>query len=341
MSAGVIYDPRYLAHETGPDHPESPARLTAIVTRLEETGLWGRLAHLAPRPVTLPELERIHTPAHIAGIRDLAARGGGYADVDTPVSPASYEVALLAAGGVLRGLEAVLAGEVANAFALVRPPGHHATRNAAMGFCLFNNVAAAAASALADHHLARVLILDWDVHHGNGTQDIFRDEPRVLYISTHQAPLYPGSGRVDEVGAGNLVNIPLPAGSGDAQYLAVMDEIIMPAVVRFRPELILVSAGFDAHWADPIAFMGLTVSGYANLVRRTQALAQDLCQGRLVLALEGGYDPAALAGCVQAACTLLLGGTEVEDRLGASPLARVAPDIAPLLAEVRRRHGLK
>jgi acetoin utilization deacetylase AcuC-like enzyme len=341
MSTGVIYDPLYLRHETGPDQPESPARLMAITARLHETGLFDRLAQIPPRPATLSELERVHSPDHIASIRELAARGGGSVDMDTYVAPASFEVALLAVGGVIRGVEAVLKGEVENAFALVRPPGHHATRGAAMGFCLFNNVAAAAATALSEHHLERVLILDWDVHHGNGTQNIFERDPRVCYISTHQAPLYPGSGRVDELGIGNIVNIPLPAGSGDAQFLEVMDEVIMPSMIRFRPDLILVSAGFDAHWADPLALMGMTVTGYADLVRRTKSLAEDLCKGRLVLALEGGYDLAALAGCAQAAFTVLMGRAEIEDRLGPGELPRIAPDIAPLLAEVKRLHGMK
>jgi acetoin utilization deacetylase AcuC-like enzyme len=341
MSAGIVYDPLFLDHDTGPEHPESPARLLAITDRLRETGLWQRLTHLAPRPATMLELERVHTPAHVAAVHALAARGGGSIDPDTLVSPASYEAALLAAGGVIRGLEAVLAGEAESAFALVRPPGHHDTRGAAMGFCLFNNVAAAAAAAFAEHHLERVLILDWDVHHGNGTQDIFARETRLLYLSTHQAPLYPGSGRVDEVGCGNVINIPLPAGCGDAQYLAVMDEVILPAVVRFRPEFILVSIGFDAHWSDPLAFMGLTVAGYADLVRRARAMALDLCQGRLVLALEGGYDLAALAACAQATFAVLAGEPVPEDRLGAASPAPTAPDIVPLLAEVRRLHGLK
>jgi acetoin utilization deacetylase AcuC-like enzyme len=341
MSTGVIYDRLYLRHETGPDQPENPGRLIAITERLHESGTWDRLTQLAPRPATLPELERVHTPAHIVSIRELAARGGGSLDADTYVAPASYEVALLAAGGVIRGVETVLKGEVDNAFALVRPPGHHATRSAAMGFCLFNNLAAAAAAALAEHHMERVLILDWDVHHGNGTQDIFAHEPRVCFISIHQDPLYPGSGKADEVGKGNIINIPLPARSGDAQYLAVMDEVIMPSVARFRPGFILVSSGFDAHWSDPIAGMALTVTGYADMVRRTKHLAEDFCQGRLVLALEGGYDPAALAGCAQAAFTVLLGESEVEDRLGPGEFSRVTPDIAPLLAEVKRLHRLK
>jgi len=339
VKVGAVYDTVYLEHDTG-EHTENRQRLEAIVLRLKETGLWERLVHIVPRPATFEELRRVHSERHIRYVRDLADSGGGQIDADTVVSLHSYEAALYAAGGVESAVEAVTDGEVASAFALVRPPGHHATRDQAMGFCLFNNVAVAAAHALDKYKLERVLILDFDVHHGNGTQDIFADEPRVNYISVHQSPLYPGSGNMEERGAGNIFNVPLPPGCGDGEYAGVYDEIVMPLGRRFNPQLILVSAGFDAYWSDDIASMCLSTSGYSQITHRIKALAQECCGGKVVFSLEGGYNLEALAGSVEAVFGVLLGNEKIEDSLGGCPPMEKPPDIAPLMVRLKKSFGL-
>jgi len=339
MSVGLVYDPIYLGHDTG-EHPENKQRLEAIISRLKESGLWERLTHIIPCPATMEELLRVHSKRHILSVRELAVSGGGQIDADTVVSRHSFKAALYAAGGVESAVEVVMSGEASSAFALVRPPGHHATREQAMGFCLFNNVAIGAAHALDKFGLERVLILDFDVHHGNGTQDIFCNEPRVCYVSVHQSPLYPGTGDIGEQGVGNMFNIPLPPGCGDGEYARVYDEIVMPLGRRFNPQLIVVSAGFDAHWAYELASMSLSIKGYAQIVRRIRALAEQLCEGRLVFSLEGGYNLAALAGCVKAVFDVLLENPDIEDRLGACPSVEKSPDIAPLLARLKEVFGL-
>jgi len=235
-------------------------------------------------------------------------------------------------------------GEVDSAFALVRPPGHHATATRAMGFCLFNNGAIATKYALAKYKLERVLIIDFDVHHGNGTHDTFYDNPQVLYISTHQYPFYPGTGSIEETGSGEAkgttVNIPLPSGCGDAEYLPVFEQIIVPAAKRFKPQLILVSAGYDLHWADEIALMQVSVTGFAQMVKIIRGLADELCGGRLAFTLEGGYNLTALAASIRATFDVLLGNTKIEDPLGESPRGFQAPSIAPLLKKIKEIHDL-
>jgi len=338
MSVGVVYDPIFLKHDTG-EHPENAKRLEAITGRLKRMGTWDELEKLNPRPATADELKSVHSPQLIELVEQTAARGGGAIDPDTVLSEDSYQAALFAAGSTVAATEAVVKGNVETAFALVRPPGHHATRDRAMGFCLFNNIAVAGSQAISKLGLSRVLILDWDVHHGNGTQDIFEREPRVCYISLHEFPHYPGTGQADEKGSGNLVNIPLPAGCGDEQYLQAMDEIVAPVAQRFKPELILVSAGFDGHWADPLASMKLSITGYAGIARRTLRLAQDICQGRLALTLEGGYNLTALAGSAKAVIDVLLKKENIEDTLG-PPLEMSPPDVNSLLSRIKRIHSL-
>ena len=244
----------------------------------------------------------------------------------------------------MEATRAVMKGEVDSAFALVRPPGHHATYNQAMGFCLFNNVAIAARYALDKFDLKRILIIDFDVHHGNGTQEAFYGEPRVLYISTHQYPYYPGSGNIEEIGSGPgkgaTVNIPLPAGCGDVEYQQAFEQIIIPSAKRFAPELILVSAGYDAHWNDPLAMMQVSVAGFTMMIKSISELACGLCEGRLIFTLEGGYAFAAQAAAVAAAFKVLLGETEIEDPIGPSPHKSSPLNIAHLIEEVRAVHGL-
>jgi acetoin utilization deacetylase AcuC-like enzyme len=343
MKVGIVYDPIYLKHDTG-QHPENARRLEATIGLLEDTGLRGQLVPIKPVAATVAELSLVHSRQHIARIQEVAEDGGGWPDADTVMSPASYEAARYAAGGVIRATRAVITGEVASAFALVRPPGHHATPNYAMGFCLFNNVAIAARYAGSEYGLSRIAIIDFDVHHGNGTQDVFYDEPNVLYISTHQAPLYPGTGGIDESGGqlapGSTINIPLPAGCGDSRYQAVFEQIVAPALRRFKPRLILVSAGYDAHWADELAMMQLSTTGFARMVAVIKEIADELCAGRLVFSLEGGYNLDALAHSVKATFGVLLGKPDIEDKLGPPPAGAGEPDIEPLVAEIREIHRL-
>jgi acetoin utilization deacetylase AcuC-like enzyme len=310
MTTALYYSDAYLGHGI-PSHPESPARVAAVWDGLRQHGVLAAAGLHAPPAADPGDLERIHTPVHIRTVQALAGAGGGWMDGDTLVTPGSYEAATLAAGAALDATARVLRGEVANAFALVRPPGHHALPDRAMGFCLFNNVAVAAAWALAAGGAERVLVVDFDVHHGNGTQDAFYERADVVFFSVHQFPLYPGTGRVQETGsgagAGATCNVPLPPGSGNAAYLRAFDEVLAPLAQRTRPDLILVSAGYDAHWRDPLAQMRLTIDGYVALVERLRDLAADLCGGRLVLVLEGGYALDALAAAAVVTCEVLLG----------------------------------
>ncbi len=341
MAVGYVYDPIYLKHDTG-EHVEHAARLGAIISHLEDTGLKPRLTLLKPRPASVAELALVHQKQYI---EQVARRGSGWLDPDTVMSADSYDAALYAAGGVIRAVEAVMAGEVASAFALVRPPGHHATSAQAMGFCLFNNIAIAAHYALAEYKkLERILIIDFDVHHGNGTQEAFYDNPRVMYISTHEYPFYPGTGSVEETGGGaakgTTINIPLPAGCGDGEYLKVFEQIIVPAARRFQPQLILVSAGYDAHWADPLAMMQVSVTGFGQMAKIIKGLADELCGGRLVFTLEGGYNLNALAASVKATFDVLLGSSSLDDPLGGSPRRFESPNIDRLIAVVKEIHKL-
>ena len=319
MKAGLVYDPIYLEHDTG-DHVENSQRLVAAMSYLKETGIKEKLTCLPPRPALLEELEMIHTPEYISYVKSKAEKGGGWLDPDTVMSPRSYEAALYAAGGLLVAVEEVMKGEVDNAFALVRPPGHHAIHDRAMGFCIFNNVAVAAKFALSKFSLNRVLIADFDVHHGNGTQDAFYADPKVLYFSTHQYPFYPGTGWMDETGTGEgegtTVNFPMAAGWSDEEYLRAFNEVLVPVARRFQPQLILVSAGFDAHWADQLAMMRVTITGFAQMVMILKNLAAELCQGRLVFTLEGGYNLRVVSSSIKAVFDVLLGNSEIDDPLG-------------------------
>ena len=343
MSVGLVYDPIYLEHDTG-QHVEHTSRLVMVMGHLEESGVMGKLVPIRPRAATVEELSTVHSPGYVSYVEAFAQRGGGALDPDTVVSPTSYEAGCYAAGGLIRGVDAVMAGEVTSAFALVRPPGHHATRWEAMGFCLFNNIAIAAQHAMSSHGIDRILIVDFDVHHGNGTQDTFYNNPHVLYFSTHQYPHYPGSGRIEEVGAdlaeGTTVNVPLPAWCGDEVYLQVFDEILVPVARRFRPQLILVSAGYDPHWADQLSLMQLSTTGFAKMVGIIKGLADELCHGRLLLTLEGGYNLEALASSIRATLDMLLGSPEIVDPLGGSPSWRASPPIDTLLQAIKQIHRL-
>jgi len=339
---GYVYDPLFLEHDL-PGHPENRARLEYTMAALADQGLLARMQHVPTLPVDEALLHRIHDRDYVERVRQVSARGAGYLDTDTYVTGRSYDAALLAAGGTAGLARAVLRGALHNGIALVRPPGHHAERARGMGFCIFNNVAVAACAALDEFGLERVLIYDWDVHHGNGTQAAFYESPQVLYISTHQSPHYPGTGDYREAGtgpgAGFTVNLPLPTGVGDRGFDRVLREAILPLAERFRPQLVLVSAGYDAHWRDPLAGLHLSLGGYWRLATAMVALAEQQCGGRIVVVLEGGYDLKVQSQGVADTCRALLGDeAPAEDPIGPSTW-RETP-VEQLLAGVRRIHSL-
>ena len=300
MDAAIIWDEAYAEHETGA-HPEGADRIAAVVDHLRTTDLWPRLTVVKPEAATEDDVLLVHTRLHLNTVKRAAAGGGSWLDPDTHVSPRSYEIALLSAGGAIAATRLWSRGLVA--FALIRPPGHHATPDRAMGFCLFDNIAIAAARLLAEGY-ERVAIIDWDVHHGNGTQAAFYDEPRVLFVSMHQWPHYPGSGFFNECGEGEAlgrtVNLPLPSGSTDADYVQAFEALVEPVVRQFAPQAILVSAGQDIHRDDPLGSMLVTEAGFADMALRCVRLARDLCEDRLAFVLEGGYDRDATARSVEA-----------------------------------------
>ena len=312
---------------------------------LEETGTKEKLIMLSPRPALLEELEMIHAPEYISYVKSKAEEGGGWLDPDTVMSPRSYEAALYAVGGLLVAVEEVMKGEVDNAFALVRPPGHHAIYDRAMGFCIFNNMAVAAKFALSRFNLKRVLIADFDVHHGNGTQDAFYADPKVLYFSTHQYPFYPGTGWMDETGTGEgegtTVNFPMAAGWSDEEYLRAFNEGLVPVARRFQPQLILVSAGFDAHWADHLAMMRVSVKAFAQMAMILKNLAAELCQGRLIFTLEGGYNLRVVSSSIKAIFDVLLGNSEIDDPLGKASMARKPEGFDEHIEAIKRIHHIR
>lgn len=301
---GFVYHPAYLEHDMGPGHPESPQRLRAIVDRLKTTGMLARLTNIEPVSASDEWITQIHSPAYVERLKAYAPdRGRVSLDADTSMSPGSLTAAYLAAGGALAASDAIMAGTVDHAFCAVRPPGHHAEAGRAMGFCLFNNVAVAARYLQRKHGVRRVLIVDWDVHHGNGTQHSFDDDATILFFSTHQFPHYPGTGRETERGTGQAygmtINVPLSSGEGDREYQEIFERVLVPAADVFKPEFIIVSAGFDAHRDDPLASMGLTENGYAKLTDIVAGIAKRHARGRLLSSLEGGYNLTALAVSVE------------------------------------------
>lgn len=293
--------PRFLDHQTGA-HPESPVRLEAIAVHLKESGLADRCGRPEWTPATPAMLAAVHGGEYLEAVADLCRRGGGRLDADTVASPASYEAARLAAGAACDATRRVLAGEERTALCLVRPPGHHALADRAMGFCLMANVAVAAQLAIDEFGLDRVLVVDWDVHHGNGTQDIFYDDPRVAFFSAHRWPFWPGTGAEEETGhadgLGFTRNLPVTFGTPRREYLTRFTDELVAFAAATKPQLVLLSAGFDAHAADPVGSLGLETEDFAELTRVVRAVAADHAEGRVVSVLEGGYNPPVLAECV-------------------------------------------
>jgi len=307
----LIYHPDALLHDTGQGHPERRARLESIVQHLKDRALWPQFLHLQPPPVPRRALLRVHSPAHLDRVAALAQiERPTYVSQDTAASLGTYRAALLAAGAPLTAIDALLAGHADHAFCCMRPPGHHAEVEAIMGFCFFNNVAVAAHYLRAECGCDKVAIIDWDVHHGNGTQHIFAADSSVFFSSIHQFPLYPGTGAADErglgAGRGQTLNIPVPAGSTDADYLGHFTDTIMPAIDQFQPDFILLSAGFDAHRHDPLGQILLSAEGFGQLTELVLQLATRHCEGRLVSLLEGGYDLEGTAASVAAHLSALL-----------------------------------
>lgn len=332
----IVTDRSYTKHFAGRSHPERPARIEAMIAMAESLRRPG-LQIISPREATLDEIALCHGREYITAVERTSHLDRFDLDPDTHTSRDSYATAILSAGGVLTAVEAVLDGAAENAFAIVRPPGHHALPNRAMGFCFFNNVAIAAKWLIQKKGLTRVMVIDWDLHHGNGTQNIFYDNAQVLYTSTHQFPHYPGTGSFQEMGAdgglGYTVNAPMPAQYGDAEYLRIFDELIIPIGREFKPEFILVSAGFDCHFRDPLGEMAVTESGFQQMMRRIMRLGAECCGGKIVAALEGGYDLDAIANSGKAVI-------EEMGRDAGEKLEQAGDGSRALLIIERIRHGV-
>lgn len=337
---GLHHDPAQAGHDTG-GHVENAGRVDAILGNLQAVGLLDALTHVPERTATDADLLLVHTPELVDLVRKTEDLGGAWLDPDTVVVPGSVAAALRATGGVLQAVDMVLDGTLDTAFCVDRPPGHHATPARAMGFCLFNQVAIAARHAVQRRGLERVAIVDFDVHHGNGTQDAFYADGSVLYTSLHEYPFYPGTGHWRDIGegegAGTTINAALPPGCTDTEYFATLDRLILPALRRFQPRLVLVSAGFDAHIADPLADMAVSTLGYRGIALRIAAAASQVCDGRTVYVLEGGYRLEALARSVEH-CVRVLMGERPGDVVESKPEPR--PDVDRLLDAAGSLHGL-
>lgn len=342
MKVGYVYSPLFLQHSSA-GHPESPQRLEAIMQVWQDSHLIDNLIAIEPTPAPDEQLLRVHSQKHLKTIEYADRRGGLQIDGDTYMNEYSREAAYLAAGAAMNAVDAVMAGTVDASFSIARPPGHHATRDLAMGFCLFNNIAVAAQYAVDHYKLERVLVMDFDVHHGNGTQDIFYASPNVYYFSTHRYPFYPGSGHWRDIGAdeghGYNFNVPLPHSVGNEQFARIFDDLLYPAMRRYQPQLVLVSAGYDAHWADPLgALTLLDATGYAYMTQVLHNIAKEYAQGRIVCVLEGGYNFDALAWSSHATVQALLGNPVTDDPVGPPP--REERDISDLIEQLAGVHQL-
>ena len=343
MTTAYFSDKRYIEHDF-PRHPEHAGRIEAVWKQLNQFIQSKMLLSVPATPASDEQILAIHSLNHLNRLVNVSMQDRRVRlDQDTYALPVSLEIARLSAGAIINAVDAVFTGQAGNAIAIVRPPGHHATPSHAMGFCLLNNVSIGARHALNQHNLDRVLILDYDVHHGNGTQDAFYADASVLFTSIHQSPFYPGTGELTETGAGEgrgfNLNVPVAAGHGDASYRMIFENLIVPAAERFAPDLILISAGFDAHWVDPLAGMRLSLNGYDWLARQCILLAEQLCDGKIIFVMEGGYDLDALAHGWRNIASALLNIDDISDPYGEAPSAKSSREILPLLDHARHLHG--
>ncbi len=345
MTTAYVTHPHYVNHDL-PGHPEHAGRIRAVWQELDQAGLSARMTRLEPFPAAEELIEAVHSRDYLSTLRqiDRLTQPVMHLNPDTYINPNGYTTARLSAGGVVRAVEEVLSRRADNALAAVRPPGHHAMPGYSMGFCILGNVPIAARYAQREHDVERILIVDFDVHHGNGTEAMFYDDPSILFISTHQFPFYPGTGAIKDTGVdagrGYTINVPLSAGHGDHNYAAIFEQVVWPAAERFQPELILVSAGFDAHWTDPLAGMRLSLTGYAHLTRELIGIAAQFCGGKIVFVMEGGYNLVALSHGMRNIAHALLGDPDVSDPLGPPRDGRAEPDITSLLLMLRTIHDI-
>jgi len=335
VKTGIVYDPLFLKH-TQSGHPENADRLTAILNDLESSKLLTLLETVPSRPALLEELNYYHSENYIKRVKEVCLQGGGYLDPDTYTTEFSFDAATTAVGSLIDLTNKVCSGRLKNGFALVRPPGHHALTGSGMGFCIFGNAAIAAKAALKNINIEKVAIVDFDVHHGNGTEAMVKDDPNILYISTHQYPFYPGTGsaKADRT----VLNIPLEPGVGDEGFQRIYNELIIPKIVKFKPGLIIVSAGYDAHWNDPLANLSLSLTGYSWITKTLVNLSEKLCNGKIVFTLEGGYNLDVLSSGVANSVKALLSKDGYEDPFGKPP--QQEPEISELLVELRKIHNL-
>ncbi len=338
---GIVKDRRYMDHNMGAYHPESPKRLEVIYSMLEDEDMKGRFFEIEPREAEKEEICYVHSESYLEMIAKTEGKPYVSLDPDTSTCSKSYRTALLAAGGLCEAIKKVVQGEIDNAFALVRPPGHHAEKNRAMGFCIFNNIAIGARYAQKKLGIEKVLIVDWDLHHGNGTQHTFEDDPTVFYFSTHQYPYYPGTGSFEEIGTGSgkgyTMNVPLSYGYGDGEFSAIYEEILKPVALEFKPDLILISAGFDIYKDDPLGGMNVTAEGFASLTRSVMEIAEECCNGRLVITLEGGYNLTGLRDSVKAVLKELSDINKTDPRKIAEKARRSMVD--RILERIKEIHG--
>jgi acetoin utilization deacetylase AcuC-like enzyme len=345
MTSVYVTHPRYPEHNLH-GHPEHAGRIRAVWAQMDAAGLSQRMKKLEPEMVDEDLILAVHSREFVELLRWIDETGQQHIhfDADTYGGPTAYQIARLSAGGVVLAVDEVMSGRAKNGLAAVRPPGHHAMPNHAMGFCILGNVPIAARYAQKTYGIERILIVDFDVHHGNGTEAMFYDDDSILFVSTHQSPFYPGTGAITDTGSGKgkgySINIPLAAGHGDASYAALYEEILWPAARRFQPELILVSAGFDSHWTDPIAGMKLTLTGYAHLTHELIRMADELCGGKIVFAMEGGYNLDAISHGIVNVGHALLGEDIISDPLGQPRDTRPEPDVTPILERLKEIHGL-
>lgn len=344
MTTAYATDARFTEHNLR-WHPEHAGRIKAVWRALDAAGLTERLSSVEATPASDQQALAVHSANHLNRLTAISQQSKTVLiDQDTYALPLSLDIARLAAGGLMNVIDAVAAAKADNGLAVIRPPGHHATADRQMGFCLLNSIAIGARHAQRQHKLKKILILDYDVHHGNGTQDIFGADPSVMFISIHQSPHYPGTGKSDEIGQldgrGFTLNAPVAAGHGDQSYQALFEELVWPAAERFHPELMLVSAGFDAHWADPLGQMQLSLRGYDYMARESIKMAQTLCGGKIAFAMEGGYDLKALAHGWRNIASALLGADELSDPYGPPTSSASVDQIRPLIKKLRRLHGL-